>query len=273
MSYRRETAEEGLLRQVERWTPADAEIWGGWLRSLGSEQRGDVLALQAVLSGLVAFRQFENHPGGAPCADLRPHVHAVRVAYDWARELVGRLSAASQRKPPWPSSAPHDELESSLGMLERSLGEALQVGERVLASRVVDAAAFRVSLDLFLHELRRNPFFWPPGPLEFSNVAELVQPRSLVPKLASWQSDAAKASVLISLLTLLRSHRFLGIADRQIGRGQGLYRAHVVVAAVRNDLRAWSRFVLVQGVETFAEELEAPILEQVLLRPNLEVNQ
>ena len=57
---------------------------------------------------------------------------------------------------------------------------------------------------------------------------------------------------MVAFLTLLRGHRFLGIADRQIREDDGLYRAHIVVAAVRRELRTLTRFLLVQGVETFA---------------------
>ncbi len=67
-------------------------------------------------------------------------------------------------------------------------------------------------------------------------------------------------TTIVALLTLLRDHRFLGIADRQIREDDGLYQAHTVVAAVRRELRTLTRFLLVHGVETFADELEARLL-------------
>ena len=82
---------------------------------------------------------------------------------------------------------------------------------------------------------------------------ELVRPDGLVPELESWKSEAAKMTTLVAFLALLRSHRFLGIADRQIGEAQGVYRAHIVVATVRRELRTVTRFLLVQGVETCAD--------------------
>ena len=262
MNSRPNAAEEGLLSWIERWTPADSELWGRWRQALGAERRADaLLPLQAVLSGLVAFRHLENHPLSVPVTDFRPHLHSVRVAYDWALRLVGQLRGDRTPEQRLRSvGMPSDEPEPSLRALERSLTDALRVSERLLELPVVDAGAFQASCDLFLRDLARNAFFRPSDPLEFSNVSELVRPASLTPELESWKSEAAKTTTIIAFLTLLRDHRFLGIADRQIWEDDGLYRAHIVIAAVRRELRTLTRFLLVQGVETFADELEARLL-------------
>jgi hypothetical protein len=262
MNPRPSAAEEGLLYAAERWTPADAELWGRWRQSLRGEQRTDaLLPLQAVLSGLVAFRHLENHPLSASVTDFRPHLHAVHLAYEWALGLVAQLRSDDEPTRQLRSvGAPLSEPESSLRSLERSLTDARRVSERLLELPAVDAGAFQSSSDLFLRDLARNAFFEPPEPLEFSNVAELVRTGGLTPELPSWKSTAAKMTTMLAFLTLLRAHRFLGIADRQIREDDGLYRAHVVVAAVRRELRTLTRFLLVQGVETFADELEARLL-------------
>ena len=255
-------AEDGLLCSAERWTPADAELWGRWRESLQAEQRADaLLPLQAALSGLVAFRHLENHPLSVPVTDFRPHLHAVRVAYGWALELVAQLRGDTAPEQRLRSvGEPLGEPDASLRALERSLTDALRVSERLLELPLVDAGAFQASGDLFLRDLAHNAFFRPPEPLEFSNVAELLRPDGLTPELDSWKSDAAKMTTMVAFLTLLRGHRFLGIADGQISEDDGLYRAHIVVAAVRRELRTLTRFLLVQGVETFADELEARLL-------------
>lgn len=262
MNSRPHSATEGLLFSAERWTPADADLWGRWRGSLPAEQRIRVLLpLQAALSGLVAFRHLENHPLSVPVTDFRPHLHAVRVAQGWALELVAQLRGNDAPEQGLRSvGEPLGEPESSLRRLQRSLTDALRVSERLLELRQVDAGAFQASCDLFLRDLAHNSFFQPPEPLEFSNTQELVRPDSLTPQLQSWKSEAAKMTMMITFLTLLRDHRFLGIADRQIGEKNGLYRAHIVIAAVRRELRTLTRFLLVQGVETFADELEARLL-------------
>jgi hypothetical protein len=262
MNSRSSAAEEALLCSAERWAPADAELWGHWRESLRAEQRAEALMpLQAALAGLVAFRHLENHPLSVPVTDFRPHLHAVRVTYDWALGLVAQLRGDDAPEQRLQSvGEPLGEPESSLRALERSLTDALRVSERLLELPLVDAGAFQASGDLFLRDLARNAFFQPPEPLEFSNVAELVRPDGLTPELASWKSATAKMTTMIAFLTLLRGHRFLGIADRQIREDDGLYRAHIVVAAVRRELRTLTRFLLIQGVETFADELEARLL-------------
>jgi hypothetical protein len=255
-------AEDGLLCSAERWTPADAELWGRWRGSLRADQRAEaLLPLQAALSGLVAFRHLENHPLSVPVTDFRPHLFAVRVAYEWALELAAQLRGDDAPERRLQSVGKRlEEPEASLRALERSLTDSLRVSERLLELPVVDAGAFQASCDLFLRDLAHNAFFGPPEPLEFSNVAELVRPDGLTPELDSWKSEAAKMATMVAFLTLLRSHRFLGIADHQIGEDDGLYRAHIIVASVRKELRTLTRFLLVQGVETFADELEARLL-------------
>ena len=254
-------ADEGFLSRAERWAPDDAERWGRWREALSTEQRGDVLLpLQAALSGLVAFRRLENHPLSVPVSDFRPHLHAVNVVYGWALDLAGRLHPDVSSARRHPTSSDLAEPEASLLALERSLTDGVRVSHRLLELPLVDAGSFQASSDLFLRDLARNVFFRPPEPLEFANVRELVRAESLSPTLETWKSDAAKMTTSIAFLTLVRSHRFLGIADRQIHENDGIYRAHVVVAFVRRELRSLTRFLLVQGVETLAGEFEARLL-------------
>lgn len=255
------TIEEGLLRQVERWTPAEAELWDRWRSSLTADQRADVLPLQAILTGLVALRGREAETEGEPGADFRPQLRAAVAAYRWALELVAHLRGSRvDDLGAYPQRDALGSPESSLRSLELSVNDALRVSERLLSLPTVDAGSFTASADLFLRDLEHNRYFDPPEPLEFSNVSDLVSAESVAPELASWQSEAAKTTLLVSFLTLLRTHRFLGIADRQILLGEDLYRAHIAIAAVRKELETWTRFVLVQGVETFADELEARLL-------------
>ena len=262
MSESPHTAESGLLSRIERWAPEDAVLWGAWCEALTERQRGEALfPLQAALSGLLAFRHLENHPLASTVADFRPHLHAVRVTYAWALELVSQLRGVRAPERALRSvGEPLLEPEASLGDLERSLTDALRVSERLLSLPLVDTGAFQASCDLFLRDLDRNPFFRPAGPLEFSNVRELLGPDAFPREVESWRSEVAKTTTVVAFLTLLRNHRYLGVADKEIALGEGIYRAHVVLAAVRKELRTLTRFLLVQGVETFADELEARLL-------------
>lgn len=254
-------ADEGLLSWAERWAPDDAERWGRWREGLSTEQRSDVLLpLQAALSGLVAFRHLENHPLSVPVSDFRSHLHAVNVVYGWGLDLARGLHSDVVETRHRPTAANMAEPEASLVALERSLADGVRVTQRLLELPIVDAGSFQASCDLFLRDLATNIFFRPPEPLEFANVRELVRAESLSPTLETWKSDAAKMTTSIAFLTLVRSHRFLGIADHQIHEDEGIYRAHIVVASVRRELRSLTRFLLVQGIEALAGEFEARLL-------------
>ena len=217
------------------------------------------MPLQALLSGLVAFRDWENQARPGPGIDFHPHLYAVRTGYDWGLRLIARLRSNGA-----PQSAlvgvPLGEPESSLRALERSIRDALRVAERLSELPRIDAGMFQEACDLFSYELERNSFFQPPEPLEFSNASELVQLEGLTPQLESWESEAARTATMIAFLALLRDHRFLGIADGQLREPNGVFRSHLVASAVRRELRVLSRFLLVQGVETFADELETRLL-------------
>ena len=260
MTPRPHLAEEGLLSWIERWAPTEAEIWGRWRRSLSSGQReAALLPLQAALAGLAAFRHLENHPPAAAVIDFRPHLHAMRVTCAWALGLARELGADH---PPErglrPVGATTIEPSASLDALGRSLGDALRVSERLLDLPSVDSDAFAASCDLFLRDLSRNAYFRPSDPLEFANVTELIGPERFPAHLASWRHDAAKTTTIVAFLSLLRSHRYLGIADHQMSEDEGIYRAHVVLAGTRRELRTLTRFLMVQG-----EEVVEPLAMEV----------
>lgn len=241
-------ANRSLLSRIERWAPHEAELWSRWRTTLSSKQRSEaLLPLQAALTGLVAFRHADDPPHPTRTTDFSARLDAMRCTYQWVLELIEALG----------TDATSSEPAASLQALERSVTDALRVSERLLDLPRVQTDAFQASSDLFLRDLDRNAFFRPPGSLEFLNVDELVGAQHLPVELERWGSDAAKTTMVIAFLSLLRNHRFLGIADHQIGDMTGLRRAQVVVAGVRTDLLALTRFLLVQGVNTFADELES----------------
>jgi len=251
--------EDDLLMAPERWAPADAERWTRFRGSLTPADRTDVLLpLQAALAGLVAFRDGENQPVATSAEELRPQLQAVHQAYAWALGLVSHL----QEKSNWerylaPAGAHGSNPESSLEELSHALAESLRLSDRLSGLPTIDAGIFHASCDVFLRELERNAFFRPPEPLEFANVRELVHRASIPPANEPWTTAAAKLTSWVSLLALIRGHRYLGIADRQIAEEDGLYRAHIVVAAVRRELRMLTSFLMAQGVDAFTDELRA----------------
>lgn len=252
-----------LLSWASRLGPNEAEAWIRWRATLTPSQRLDgLLPLQASLCGLVAFRYLENHPLPIESSDFRAHLQAVLAAYKWALQLTERLHTMSTERPRRliegePRVA---RVETSLHALERSLTDAVRVSGRLVKLPIVDAGAFQASFDLFLRDLRRNVFFSPSDPLEFHNPNDLLPSDTDLPDLGNWLDDGARMTHLIALLTLLKAHRFLGIADQQISEDDGFRRAQIVAAAVRRELRTLTRFLLVQGVETLAGELEARLL-------------
>jgi len=245
MTFRPHQADEGLLSWLERWAPGEAEVWTRWRQTLSTEQRSEaLLPLQAALSGLTAFRHPENHPPGSSVVDFRPHLRAMRVTCGWALDLAHALDAAHG------DGGRPGEPTASLDRLVQSLRDALRVSERLLDLPSVDTSAFAASCDLFLRDLNRNSFFRASDPLEFSNVADLVGAERFPSQLASLGDGAEKTTMIIAFLSLLRSHRFLGIADGQMAEDDGIYRAHVVLAGARRELRTLTQFLLVQGGET-----------------------
>jgi hypothetical protein len=72
--------------------------------------------------------------------------------------------------------------------------------------------------------------------------------------------------MIVAFLSLLRSHRFLGIADEQMSEDDGIYRADVLLAGARRELRTLTRFLLVQGdelLEALAMDLQDVVRTQL----------
>ena len=182
-----QSAEDGLLAWIERWSPADAELWATWRRTLPRATRSEVLLpLQAVLSGLVAFRQLENHPPNEGDRDFRPHLHAVGVGLEWASSLVEMLQQPDdQVRLLRPSMPRFKEPDESLEALRKSLRDALRINQRLLDLPVVDSGVFGSSYDFFLRDLARNAFFRPPEPLEFRSSLKNNSSHSVNSKLRS----------------------------------------------------------------------------------------
>ena len=262
MEFRPHPAEEGLLSWIERWTPADSELWARWRRGLSASQRADaLLPLQAALSGLSAFRHIENRAPGAGAPDDRANALAILATCAWALELAEALDVEPSHRSRLEAVRPTlDEPNASLRALQRSLADVIRVMDRLVGVPRFAVDELESTYDLLIRDLERNPFFRPPDPLEFSNVEELIGPEHFPASLDFFRTDAAKTTTIVAFLTLLRNHRFLGMADRQIAETDGLYKAHVVAAGVRRELRVLVRFLLVQGVEALADELETRLL-------------
>lgn len=255
MESPRNSAVEGLLSSAERWSPVESELWSAWRETLSEAQRSEVLfPLQALLSGIVAHRQEESEQAGQSEPDYRARLHAVYAGYSWALKLAERLVDPERAEAPLGSASGVGATPAaSLVAIERSLRDALRLSERLLDLPLVDLGAFEASTDFFLRELRRNVFFNPPEPLEFSNVNDLVRADLIAKDLDFWKSGAAR---LVALLTLLRAHRFLGIAERQRAKIDGTDRAEMVLAGIRRELRALRLFLSLQSLDCVAAELE-----------------
>ena len=249
------SAVEGLLSSAERWSPVESELWSAWREALSEAQRSEVLfPLQALLSGVVAQRQEESEQAGQRERDYRAQLRVVYAGYSWALQLAEHLLDADRAEVPLRSaSAASITPASSLVAIEQSLRDALRLSERLLDLPLVDLGAFEASTDFFLRELERNVFFSPPEPLEFSNVDELVRADVIAKDLDFWKSGAA---TMVALLTLLRAHRFLGIAERQRAKIDGTDCAELVLAGVRRELGALRLFLSLQGLDYVAAELE-----------------
>lgn len=117
----------------------------------------------------------------------------------------------------------------------------------------LDSAAFRTSTDVLLFDLDANRFFRPCAPLEFANVEELLGPEQPIAELYGSESPPASSASVMAFVTLLRIHRVLGIADRQIAIDEGFHRALVLAAGAHRELRTLAKFLRVQGVEALPD--------------------
>jgi hypothetical protein len=214
-------ADEDLAAWIERWVPTDLAVFDHWRASLPPELRREALfPLQAALSGLDALRSFENQSLETATFDFHDHLYGACATYGWALRLSDELRAGSREVGVEPLQ--------SLDALRVSLADAAHVSDRLLELSLVDAGSFHSTCDMFLRDLSRNDFFRAPRALEVSNDP---------------------------FLTLLRAHRFVGIAALRLDGEEGASIARVVVAAVRRDLRELVHFMNVNGNDSATRDL------------------
>lgn len=243
-----DTADEGPFSWLERWAPEDARAWHDWRRGLSSTVRiGALIPLQATLTGLAALRRDTASEHDESGSDWWPHARAVEVTLDWSLSLTDACRSDNPR--------PHGP-DAALLELRRSLLQTLTPIRSASRLRPLGRDELAASLESFLDELETNRFFRPPAPLEFCNLEDLVGPELLGADLHGW-NDTRSTAAVVAFLSLLRSHRYLGVADREIAHEDGVYRAHVVLTGVRRELLALADLLGTQGADAFPDEPEA----------------
>jgi hypothetical protein len=256
MQIRPETAEEGPFSWLERWAPEEAHAWAAWRGGLSASARADALVpMQAALAGLAALSRSVASEQGDHSNDCRAHAYALEVTLDWVLALADACRAHNRSL---------EEPDAALMALKRSVRHALDGARGTSPLYPIDRETLARIATQLATDLERNRFFRPPAPLEFCNVEDLFgrdHPDSdLQP-----QRDPQSTAAIVIFLSLLRSHRYLGVADREIAEEDGLYRAHVVLAGTLCELLALSRFVRAHGADSFPRDPEAAEALSLLL--------
>lgn len=253
-----------LIRNTGRLEPAQAKAWEQWTGFLPPESRQALSEVQSILSGIAAFAQIENRVPDEVRTDFHPHVIALQEACHAAllRARYLRRQGASQQRLRAAQEGQAYQIvpEDALGILERTLSDALRVLDPFCRSANVDTEAFRAGCDLITRDLERNPFMAPLGSFEFSAFPLTPEEDARLSAFRQCTSESARAVTFIATLCLLRMIRNVELARSLHEDAATRHATHVLWAALRRDARHLAQFLTDQAAKALEEGLSAQVL-------------
>ncbi|MEO0321790.1 MAG: hypothetical protein AAF447_02455 [Myxococcota bacterium] len=272
-----------LLRDTRGLRREQARSRDGWYEALPWDQKeASLFELEMLLKGFACFGNARNHPG-PPSAetpighDFHAELLMVRDAIAQAivrvRELLGEREKAYVFSRYLESVAPADALRSrlvkeqlsqdtpdeSLFVLRNTFGSFLELADGLLRLERVSHRQYFALLGTITREISRNTYFNPLVALEFRPELDRIRHAEVLEALHS-AHDAAHRSVALTFLTLFRALRYLDLVDEYASAPAPAGRSYPILAVLRSDLRALTRFLGAGAGVSMADGFERLLL-------------
>ncbi len=273
-----------LLRDSRRLPREQARARESWFDALSSERKEETLfELEMLLKGLVCFGNPRNHPG-PPARSVPPehdHHAELRIVRDaleragalcrvllgertqtstFARSLGGALpeDAARSRlvKEPLSQGTP----DESLLALRSAFGDFVELADGLLRAGRVPERAFLALHATITREVGRNAYFDPLVTLEFRPEFDRLRSPEALEALHAISSEAAHRVAALTFLALSRALRYVALVEVCAAEGESVRRAYVLLAVLRSDLRALTRFLSRRAADQIADGAEHELL-------------
>lgn len=273
-----------LLRDTRALRRDQANARDGWYASLAWEKKEDTLfELEMLLKGVTCFGNPRNHPGtprssAAVAHDFIEELRIVRdgmirisglvrvmlgdkeKAYTFTRYLETVLPEDSARGRLLQEQLTQDTPEESLLVLRNAFGSFQDLADGLLRLGRVSHRLYAALHGTIAREVGRNVYFNPLMALEFRQEFDRIQNPDVLEALHAVRSEAAHRVVALTMLALFRALRYLDLVDLYAADASSARRAYVILAVLRSDLRALTRYLGRNAADAIADGLERDIM-------------
>ena len=274
-----------LLRDTRGMRRDHAGARERWYAQLPWEHKEESLfELEMLLKGFACFGNARNHPGPPRrvpdvAHDFREELRIMRDALmqagDQVRDLLGEKERAYVFSRYLETVLPedrertqlvHDQLsqdtpEAALMVLRSSFGGYLELAEGLLRLNRIPHRLYGALQSTVTREVGRNAFFNPLVALEFRPEFDRIRAPEVLEALHAIESEATHRLVALTMLTLFRGLRYVSLVERYAGQPATARRSYLILAVLRSDLRALTRFLFRQAAGIMADGLERELME------------
>ncbi len=280
---------DDLLRDTRGLRREHAAAREGWLARLPLERKVDLLfELEILLKGLACFANPRNHPGPprkAPIVaqDFREHTALAREALgrivQTCRTLLGEQERAFVFQRYLETVLPDDRArtrlvgdagaqetpEQSLFVLRHAMTNLYEVTAGVTRLQRVPYRLFYALLGVAQREVAACAYFNPLHALEFRPEFDRITNPQMLELVRTVPGEAARRLVALTVLSLFRMLRYLGLVER-IAREptdsprRSVAVVYLVLSVLRSDARALSGYLRRRSGPLLGAGYEAEVL-------------
>lgn len=274
-----------LLRESRGLDQAHATQREEWFAALPWPDKEQVLfELEVLLKGMVCFGNFQNHPGEPTsntlaAQDFRGELRILRDALDQSIRLIRRLLGSRDRTYTFtrylqtvlPEDTERMRLvkeqltqntpQEALSVLRNAFGSYRELTDALGRLGHVGNRYYFALHGMITREIERNTFFNPLVALEFRPEFDRIRIAEILEALEHIPSPAAHRLVCLTFLTLFRTLRYLKLVETYAAELHTVPLTYLVLAVIRSDLRALTRFLGVRAHHALADGLERELLQ------------
>ncbi|MCB9593663.1 MAG: hypothetical protein H6719_13100 [Sandaracinaceae bacterium] len=273
-----------LLRDSRGLRRDQSTARDGWYDALPWDQKEQTLfELEMLLKGVACFGNPRNHPGprmSAPVAHdfveeliilreglaragtlIRDLLGDRERAYTFSRYLSSVLPEDSARGQLLKEQLTQDTPEEALFVLRNAFASFQDLADGILRNDHVPNRVYTALHGVIAREIGRNAFFNPLMALEFRPEFDRIRNPEVLEALHHVDSDAAHRVAALTMLSLFRVLRYLDMIDRYASDASSTRRSYLVLAVLRSDLRALTRYLGRHSADAIANGFERELMK------------
>jgi len=274
-----------LLRDTRGLRRDQSTARDGWYAALPWEQKEQTLfELEMLLKGVACFGNPRNHPGNARVTAPVAHdyLYELRIlrdglsqasmlvrsllgdgerAYTFSRYLSSVLPEDSARGRLLKEQLTQDTPEEALFVLRNAFASMTDLADGILRNEHVPNRLYHALHGTVAREIGRNAFFNPLMALEFRPEFDRIRNTVVLEALHRVHSEAAHRVCALAMLSLFRVMRYLQLIDGYAAQPALARRSYLVLAVVRSDLRALTRYLGRHAADTIADGFERELMK------------